>query len=1045
MQYGKTSKTVDLDEARRMLFEVTGKSIEPDHDCGFKNIDVRGGPNKGKYSYILTSSDKILGRYYGHIHNKKTDERITFSSENYVPRKLTDQEIRLNEAKRAKRKKASEAQEAKNRSKLNLRIKEYQKAKTATSGSHPYIDKKGIIPCGDVRVSNELLLIPRVSLDGNIKNIQRIYKDGTKKYEACPTKETIFTIPPKKDGPTFIVEGYATGCDVSRITDGNEVIVAFDANGLGFASKAMRELGKEVVIVADNDIHEDPAKRNTGLEAARKCAIDGERVIVPPTETKADWNDYVISHGIDRSRTEFNKQMNSKESIIKKDTESKHIKKLSTKRIQRHSDYTPFKADFSLSDARENLSKVYNDLDYDYLVKAETGVGKTYSGLKAIKNHVEHGAKVLWVSSRYGALNEAYQKAKEMEINVIFLPQPHKEDSSEWRFSCHRIDERNKMSELGISTSNVCSDCEKRKECPLIKAKNQVDQHIEARIEASKSRSGYDAEGVLIIAHASYLKSKRYRDHSWIYIDEECLNIINGVGEFREESIFSLKRFYEDVLNNEDKRIGDNTREAAYRHLGRLDTLIKKEKPSEYRYQCFKINDNLDDDEYLKEIERLGDEEKDWFNGEANLAKLNQAWVLKKPDIYSSMRGLVTAKDWMFSFDKTMFRSPIDLSKAKRVVYMDATGNKKDIDAVYKECGRKSPLEVHIKHPDTAKIQQIIGLDRTKTHVKNNEDLEYSRLSYAMNRIMLNDQRSKGVLATHSKWSKSLAENTPRIKSLDEKGFYFYGQTTGHNFVGQEIGEDKENGALFVVGTPNPNPEAVRFRGWLRGLGDELPFFDAENLKKVTTKTHTFLSSHYVNDKWDSVRRDIIQEQIKQVAGRGAYRGVPTYIFSNQPIEGDEIEVGEMNELFPKILDFRDKASKKITRMEAYVQSVIDGKEELPESKAEAIRKGMGELATKKDLEGKLGDEYLNLIKTIFTRSLDKEVGEKESQNQLENVPPVSPNKIILGEVGGRIVSKTRRLDFPSPQPKTSSDYPPDLVEIDLPMDLNKHWMPQLD
>lgn len=75
-------------------------------------------------------------------------------------------------------------------------------------------------------------------------------------------------------------------------------VAGIDAGNLLPVAEVMRRKYPlaQIVIAADNDRLDD--KPNTGTERAEKAAlsVDGY-VSVPPTDYKADWNDYHQQHG----------------------------------------------------------------------------------------------------------------------------------------------------------------------------------------------------------------------------------------------------------------------------------------------------------------------------------------------------------------------------------------------------------------------------------------------------------------------------------------------------------------------------------------------------------------------------------------------------------------------------------------------------------------------------------------------------------------------------------------------------------------------------
>lgn len=177
----------------------------------------------------------------------------------------------------------------------------------------PYIRRKGIEPLGDVRRSSDgqLLLIPLQSIDGEIRNVQEIAPDGSKRFQKDAQKKGCFflldpdeQLSKNQTGEILLAEGYATGASLHMAT-GKPVAVAFDAGNLEPVAVALREKypKAKIAICADND-HTKAV--NVGLEKAKKAALAvGGAVIVPvfnSTEMSMglkDFNDLHQSRGLE--------------------------------------------------------------------------------------------------------------------------------------------------------------------------------------------------------------------------------------------------------------------------------------------------------------------------------------------------------------------------------------------------------------------------------------------------------------------------------------------------------------------------------------------------------------------------------------------------------------------------------------------------------------------------------------------------------------------------------------------------------------------------
>jgi putative DNA primase/helicase len=63
----------------------------------------------------------------------------------------------------------------------------------------------------------------------------------------------------------------------------------------------------QIIIAADNDRLDD--KPNTGTDAAEKPRLPWLAGLLPPTDYKADWNDYHQQHGLEVATAAFNDSM----------------------------------------------------------------------------------------------------------------------------------------------------------------------------------------------------------------------------------------------------------------------------------------------------------------------------------------------------------------------------------------------------------------------------------------------------------------------------------------------------------------------------------------------------------------------------------------------------------------------------------------------------------------------------------------------------------------------------------------------------------------
>jgi len=270
-------------------------------DGQYHNVPTIHKPHKksGWYKY----SDGRLG-----VGDLRTGHYQTFTSDNKkistVDRKHLQQIIYKNE----RNKKALQDQAANQARQLY--------AQANDNASHPYLVKKGLSDIDGLKVINNQLLIPLYDLGtGLIRNLQRIYPDGTKRFLkdgqitglACSVGLPEFDehTPEKMKWP-YICEGFATAATVHHFT-GQPAFSAMTAGNLLAVSKIVRKRwpDADIVIAGDDDWltfqqHGVNPGKEKAIEAAN--AINAQ-VSFPPFKPEqrqaglSDWNDYWLNAG----------------------------------------------------------------------------------------------------------------------------------------------------------------------------------------------------------------------------------------------------------------------------------------------------------------------------------------------------------------------------------------------------------------------------------------------------------------------------------------------------------------------------------------------------------------------------------------------------------------------------------------------------------------------------------------------------------------------------------------------------------------------------
>lgn len=257
----------------------------------------------------------------------------------------------------------------------------------AKQGESDYLKAKGFDSTTVTLLADGSLIIPLIDTDGTITAAQTIKPNGDKRLLLDSAKNgSYYPInEPVNVSTVIIAEGLATAMTCQLIQPEAHTVAAIDASNLIHVAKVMRTKYPEsqIIIAGDNDIK--PDQPNTGKLAAEKAAkaVNGIAVL-PPTDDKADWDDYRLSHGIEAARQAFNAEVDKQGSkvMIEIDVNHKALKSDPMKiRIESRDDgvflVTP-KADKEtgeiinheqwLSNAIKRITKGVNDLNQKYLI-----------------------------------------------------------------------------------------------------------------------------------------------------------------------------------------------------------------------------------------------------------------------------------------------------------------------------------------------------------------------------------------------------------------------------------------------------------------------------------------------------------------------------------------------------------------------------------------------------------------------------------------------------------------------------------------------------
>ncbi|WP_422824376.1 AAA family ATPase [Xenorhabdus bharatensis] len=189
------------------------------------------------------------------------------------------------------------------------------------AGQSPYLTAKGLHYPNQRLLPDNSAVLALTTLDKKVTGAQIIKPNGEKKLLSGSQKKGAFiSVSELEDYPdtVIITEGYATALTVNQLHQG-VVLVALDAGNLLSVAKAVWEHWPDtkIIIAADNDWHHSDEldkhgklKVNIGKISAEKAALAVKGwVTLPPTEYKADWDDYRQQYGIEAAQQAFNKAL----------------------------------------------------------------------------------------------------------------------------------------------------------------------------------------------------------------------------------------------------------------------------------------------------------------------------------------------------------------------------------------------------------------------------------------------------------------------------------------------------------------------------------------------------------------------------------------------------------------------------------------------------------------------------------------------------------------------------------------------------------------
>lgn len=179
-------------------------------------------------------------------------------------------------------------------------------AQQVAPGESQYLKSKGLEGFTFPILPNGSLLLTLVDESGDVTAAQTITPPGEKRLVSGSAKRGAYHAINAPEAPHTIViaEGLATALSAHLMCPDALAACAIDAGNLLPVAKLMRKKypGDKIVLIADNDRQTGGSEiggTNIGKEAAEKAALSvAGWVSLPPTDDKADWDDYRQQNGL---------------------------------------------------------------------------------------------------------------------------------------------------------------------------------------------------------------------------------------------------------------------------------------------------------------------------------------------------------------------------------------------------------------------------------------------------------------------------------------------------------------------------------------------------------------------------------------------------------------------------------------------------------------------------------------------------------------------------------------------------------------------------
>lgn len=289
----------------RFRFDDNGRGSFICSQCGAGDgLDLIRNVNKCDTTKAARMAADVLGIDY-----RATEQDETTACQRREQMKVENQ-------KREHERQQKAAEEAEQRRATFIRLFTGMRQQV-TQGESEYLIAKGLDGFTFPLLPDGSILLALVDDSGEVTAAQTITQQGDKRLLRGSAKRGAYYAVNAPEAPqsVLIAEGLATALTCHLIQPDALTVAAIDAGNLLPVAKVMRRKHPQakIIIAADNDQQQGDSESggsNTGKEAAEKAALFvAGWVALPPTDYKADWNDYHQQNGLQSATAAFRDSM----------------------------------------------------------------------------------------------------------------------------------------------------------------------------------------------------------------------------------------------------------------------------------------------------------------------------------------------------------------------------------------------------------------------------------------------------------------------------------------------------------------------------------------------------------------------------------------------------------------------------------------------------------------------------------------------------------------------------------------------------------------